>query len=613
MRRRHIVGLLTLGVLLSVAFLGAQEIYHRSRSAKAAGEWLTAFSPGPKTVMDASAVVASHAAASHVLFPDTDASLALKYIEERKVDFLVLREAWPWPSPAAYWRDWFENGIPDRRAELIYSSRNGREKLVIYKWNKNNPSSRNVPPAVPSVGSLRAMPDRSLDSPYRRVIAGLLRTNPLNPRYFADNTGKSVYLTGSHTWSNFQDSGRSEHPDIFAFERYLEFLVRHNHNFMRLWVWEQADWAPWRPYHYRIYPSSYLRTGPGRALDDKPKFDLAQFDQSYFDRLRSRAAEAGARGIYVSVMLFNGFSVERKNENWEQPWRGHPFHHDNNINGIDGDPEHHGDGRATHSLRDPVIIRYQENYVRKVIDTLNDLDNIVFEICNECDQVSRDWQYHMVSFIREYESTRAKQHMVGMTVAFPHGSNADLFASPADWISINQVGGYDRSPPPGDGSKVILADTDHIWGIGGDRHWVWQSFLRGLNPILMDPYDNVWMYPPRPPSEDPAWEDIRVNLGYTSMFAQKLDLLAIVPRGDLASSGFCLAKPTNPNATFLVYLTSGGTTTVDLSGVSGEMWVEWFDPQTGAVVSGGTVMGGAPRSFAEPFGRDAVLYIRSRT
>ena len=50
---------------------------------------------------------------------------------------------------------------------------------------------------------------------------------------------------------------------------------------------------------------------------------------------------------------------------------------------------------------------------------------------------------------------------------------------------------YQIDPPAADGRKVILTDTDHLWGIGGDVAWVWKSFLRGLNPIFMDPYTRV--------------------------------------------------------------------------------------------------------------------------
>jgi hypothetical protein len=44
-------------------------------------------------------------------------------------------------------------------------------------------------------------------------------------------------------------------------------------------------------------------SGPGKALDGKPKFDLTKLDAAYFERLRSRVQAAGERGIYVSIML----------------------------------------------------------------------------------------------------------------------------------------------------------------------------------------------------------------------------------------------------------------------------------------------------------------------
>jgi len=47
--------------------------------------------------------------------------------------------------------------------------------------------------------------------------------------------------------------------------------------------------------------------------------------QAYFDGLRSRVVEAGQYGIYVSVMLFQGFSSQRKNMGGGNPWTGHPF------------------------------------------------------------------------------------------------------------------------------------------------------------------------------------------------------------------------------------------------------------------------------------------------
>ncbi len=146
------------------------------------------------------------------------------------------------------------------------------------------------------------------------AIKGPLRVHPTNPRYFADGSGKAVFLTGSHTWGNLQDYAYATlpSPPKMDFNAYLAFLVRHNHNFFRLWAWESC-WNPGAKQGTIFYdPMPYQRPGPGAALDGKPRFDLTRFNQAYFDRMRFRVQAARQSGIYVSVMLFNGFSIEGK-------------------------------------------------------------------------------------------------------------------------------------------------------------------------------------------------------------------------------------------------------------------------------------------------------------
>ena len=60
-------------------------------------------------------------------------------------------------------------------------------------------------------------------------------------------------------------------------------------------------------------PQPWARTGSGEATDGKPKFDLETFDEEFFDRLRGRVTAAGDRGMYVDVMLFEG---------WDPPEHG---------------------------------------------------------------------------------------------------------------------------------------------------------------------------------------------------------------------------------------------------------------------------------------------------
>src|SRR6266566_2307192 len=102
--------------------------------------------------------------------------------------------------------------------------------------------------------------------------------------------------------------------------------------------------------------------GRGTALDGGRKFDLTRFNQTYFDRLRSRVVEAGQHGIYVSVMLFQGFSSQRKNIGGGNPWTGHPFNVSNKINGINGDPSGNDNGEEVHCLIVPAITSPPEPY-----------------------------------------------------------------------------------------------------------------------------------------------------------------------------------------------------------------------------------------------------------
>ncbi len=116
--------------------------------------------------------------------------------------------------------------------------------------------------------------------------AGTLYVLPANTRYFTDGSGNAVYLTGSHSWNNFQDWAATDPPPAFGFNAYLDLLVNQNQNFIRLWAWEAPRWAPWTSGDLYISPMPYQRPGPGTALDGKPKFDVNQFNQAYFDRLR---------------------------------------------------------------------------------------------------------------------------------------------------------------------------------------------------------------------------------------------------------------------------------------------------------------------------------------
>ena len=182
----------------------------------------------------------------------------------------------------------------------------------------------------------------------------------------------------------------------------------------------------------------------------------------------------------------------------------------------------------------------------------------------------------------------------------------------ADWISPNPEGGYRDDPPESDGSKVILTDTDHLWGLGCTDGWVWKSFTRGLNPILMDPVTPFpgiddhpnWGAINRP--DNPLWPPLRRQLGDTRRYALRMDLDHTLPHGGLASTGYCLA---HPGHTYLAVLPSGGDVTVDLSAATGSLHVEWFDIRSHEVAATSTVEGGATRTLTSPCPGESAVFI----
>ena len=149
---------------------------------------------------------------------------------------------------------------------------------------------------------------------------------------------------------------------------------------------------------------------------------------------------------------------------------GHPFHAANNVNGI-------GIGSIVDYQvlpLDPRVQALQEAYIRKVVDTLHDLPNVLWEVANESSGGGRstrpsprrsglagtpewgdstEWQYWVIDLVKRYEQEMGyDRHPIGMTMQFPVPDqtkvNDPLFDSRAEWISP----GYDDE---------IFADGGH--------------------------------------------------------------------------------------------------------------------------------------------------------
>jgi hypothetical protein len=154
---------------------------------------------------------------------------------------------------------------------------------------------------------------------------------------------------------------------------------------------------------------------------------------------------------------------------------------------------------------------------------------------------------------------------------------------------------------------VIVADTDHLGGSGsGDRAWVWKSFRRGLNVLLVDRYVSPDSVTDEPYEEA---EEIRLAMGHTMAYAHRMNLNKAVPRADLSSSTFTLA---DVGTSYITYLPENSRLELDLRDADGKLQVEWFGPVNGETKASEPIDGGGPRTFDSPFPEESVLFLYRR-
>jgi hypothetical protein len=434
---------------------------------------------------------------------------------------------------------------------------------------------------------------------------------------------KVVLLTGSHNWYVYQDYlGNSP----FDFNGWLVDLVTWGHGFTRGWMHEDA-------YHSPI---------PHAVTDGL--YDLEAYDPAYTALLRARVQAFAARGIHTSVMLFQGWSVSNKNGlRSPHPWPAHPYHRDKNLSGVDGDTNSDGRGLEVQTLAIPRVTELQEAYLEHMVDALHDLDNFFWEISNESDASSVAWQYAMIRHLQSYEqSTYGRRHLVWMSCPAASSPNSALFSSPADIVSpcpsggyeIERNGGVDSSDPPvADGSRVVLADSDHLRPLNVNHRWAWKSFLRGHQPLFMDLGQSVvwWQGTSWNPS-DPDWQRIRNALGAMRSMAQEIDLFRMAPQrpgtdspvsNDGGSTNFALfstaGSPTSSSAApdgleYLAYEPEGEGE-LEICGLEpgGGYRYQWYDSQTGLGVDEPLDTGPETTAcgfFLNEARRDRVLWLR---
>lgn len=451
-----------------------------------------------------------------------------------------------------------------------------------------------------------------------RSGAAPLRLHPKDPHYFLFR-GKPTVLIGSG-----EHYGAVLNLD-FDYLKYLDALERDGMNHTRTFVgsYVEPEGA------FRIVRNT-LAPAPGRficpwARSDTPgyanggnKFDLARFDEAYFERLTDFVAQAARRGIVVEVNLFCPFYGAEQ-------WALSPMNAANNVNGI-------GDVSPTDAYtldRHGGLLDVQETMARKVVAELRRFDNVYYETMNEpyARKVPDDWQRHIADVIVDVEESYAEKHLVSQNIANgkakvenPHPAVSILnfhYAWPPETVAMNY------------GLNLAIGDNETGFKGTGDAHYRmegWALILAGGALYSNLDYsftvgheDGSFELPEKQPGGGgPA---LRRQLRALSEFIHSFDFVRMAPDRSVITSplpdGLAAQALAEAGKQYAIYLyrpggpVPGASVELSLDMPRGRYRIEWVNPMTGTVEGEELVqhLGGQRTLSSPPFTEDLALSV----
>jgi len=449
------------------------------------------------------------------------------------------------------------------------------------------------------------------------ALAGRLEICPDHPCYFRDQKHHVVLVGVSDralftVWKN--DKG-------FSWRKYLDDIAVHHLNYVRQDVcsWGQLLTPTRYPAQFSNPAWPFARTGPGVAVDGRPRFDLTKFDQSYFEeRIKPFLREAAKRGIHVELTLFEGFHSRGFAESL--------YCDRNNTNNLGLT---HREVTSDAALHRPRLIGIQEAYVDKILAETAAFGNVIHEIANETG--GRQWVAHFVDYIHRHpthgsrlvsagEQSTSFDPLTGTNdIVVKHRGHGGLYATDADiYNHHNALLRFRIGKPVCHNEYFLFANrsTDHV---DFPRKMMWADFTAAGHSNFFD--FTFWRGTGRTvgegqPSQSPPREILRggqhlvdflveSDVGFWTMAPH--DELALV-KGDGQSHIFTFA---NPGEEYVCYVLGEGPVTIALRTTSDTFTNRWYDPKCGRFLTPEEHICGKDESLfcSPPFEQDIVLYV----
>jgi len=194
----------------------------------------------------------------------------------------------------------------------------------------------------------------------------VINLNPENPNYFLYKGKPTILITSGEHYGAVMNAD-------FDFEKYLRTLKNDGLNYTRIFL------GPYSELGDNLFgitnntmnpkPESWLT--PWIKKTESGKYDLTQWNEVFFDRLKAYINEADKNGVVVEITLFTSYYTNHQ-------WKTSPFNPKNNIQGFDSISF-----RQVNTINNGALMEIQEKYVRRVVQELNGFGNVFFEIQNE--------------------------------------------------------------------------------------------------------------------------------------------------------------------------------------------------------------------------------------
>lgn len=402
--------------------------------------------------------------------------------------------------------------------------------------------------------------------------------HPDNPHYFLYKTKPTVLITSGEHY------GAVMNPD-FDYTLYLKTLEKDGLNLTRTMT--GAYFEPAGAFNIASNtmgpdPQKYLC--PWKRASDGIRFDLNQWDEAYFDRLKDFVGQAQKHGVIVELALFCPFYEDSQ-------WNLSPFNIKNNVNNL-------GDIARTdvYTLdKNKGLLDIQEKMVRRIVEELKGFPNLMYEISNEpyFGGITLEWQEYISKVIADAEKMFEHKHLITQNIA--NGSQkiehpnplVSVFnfhyAAPPKTVTLN----YGLNRVIGDNETGFNGQKDSTY-----RKEAWEFILTGGGLFNNLDYSftvghekGTFHYPAAQPGGGSV--TLRRQLGYLKKFMDSFNFVALKPDTSVYAGGLTgknkLIVLSEPGNQYALYLMGGKKVSPELQLPQGTYSLQWINPLSGKV------------------------------